>query len=52
MILKCHDQLDRVPTVMKTKYNNYVIDRIDGVYVENKTELPWLIKLGVVYGGN
>ena len=28
---------------MKTKQDNDVIDRIDVVYVENKTELSWPI---------
>ena len=33
------DWSDRVSTVMNTRYDNYVIDRIDAVYTENKTKL-------------
>ena len=37
---------------MKTKDNNDVIDHIDVVYAENKTEPLWLIGLGVISDEN
>lgn len=39
MIRNCFDQLDRVPTMTKTKQDNYVTDHTDVVYAENETEL-------------
>lgn len=37
--LNYHDQSDRVPTVMKIRQDNNMIDRIDVVNVKNKTKM-------------
>ena len=37
--LRCHDQLDGVRSMTKTKQDNDMIDPIDLVYVETKTDL-------------
>ena len=37
---------------MKTSQDNDVTNHIGAVYAENNTELPWLIKLDVVYFQN
>ena len=37
---------------MKTTQDNKMIDRIGTVYVENETELPYLIGPGVIYDKN
>lgn len=37
---------------MKTRKDDNVIDRTGVVYIENKIELSWPIKLGVVYDEN
>lgn len=37
---------------MKTRYVNDLIDRIGTVYVENDTELLWLIRPGAIYDEN
>ena len=52
MILNFHDQLDQLPTMMKTRYDNYVIDRTNAVYVEYKIELPWLSGSGSICDEN
>ena len=39
-------------SVMKTTQDNKMIDRIGTVYVENETELPYLIGPGVIYDKN
>ena len=39
MILNYHDRLDRMQFVSKTKQNNDVTNRIDVIYIEDKTEL-------------
>ena len=36
----------------KTKKDNDMTDRIGAIYVENKTELSWLIRSGVVCDKN
>ena len=36
----------------KTRQENYVIDSIGVVYVENKIGLSWLIKQGIIYDEN
>ena len=41
--MSCHGRSDRVWSMMKTRKNNDVINRIDLVYVENSTELLRLI---------
>ena len=38
--------------MMKTRYDNYVIDCTNMVYAENETELLWSIKLSMVYDEN
>ena len=37
---------------MKTRQDNDVINRLDAVYVENKIELPCLIRLGTICDEN
>ena len=37
---------------MKTRQNNNVTDHTGTIYVENKTELAWLIELGAIYHEN
>ena len=49
MILYFHDWLDRVSTMMKTRYDNYVTDCID---TENETKLLWLIGPCDIYDEN
>ena len=39
MTLSYHDRLDQVRSMMKTKLDNDVIDRIGLVYVKTETEL-------------
>ena len=48
MILNYRDRSNRVLSVTKTKLENYVIDCIDMVHVENETDLSWLIEPGTV----
>ena len=38
-IVTYRDQSDQVSIVMKIRQDNYVIDRIDEVYVKNEIEL-------------
>ena len=52
MILNFYDWSNRVPTMTKTRNNNYVTNHIDMTYIENETELLWPIKLGVVCDEN
>ena len=51
-ILNFHDQLDRVSTMMKTRYDNYGTDHTDEVYIENETKLLWSIGPCVIYDEN
>ena len=51
-ILNCRDRLNWVSIVTKTKYDNYVIDRIEVVYAKNETKLLQPIKPGPVYVKN
>ena len=51
-ILNYHDWLNWVSTVTKTRQDNDVIDHTDVVYIENETELSWLIGLGTIYDEN
>lgn len=48
MILNYRDRSNRVLSMTKTKLENYVIDCIDMVHVENETDLSWLIEPGTV----
>ena len=48
MKLSCCDQSDRGWSMMKTKLDNEVTDRIDLVYVETETKLLGPIWSGVV----
>ena len=52
MKLSYHDRMDRVQSVIKTRLDNDVIDCIDLVNVETKTELSGHIWLGVVCDEN
>ena len=52
MILNFCDWLNRVPTMTKTRNNNYVTNHIDMTYIENETKLLWPIELGVVCDEN
>ena len=52
MILNFYDWSNRVPTMTKTRNNNYVTNHIDMTYIENETELLWPIELGVVCDEN
>ena len=52
MKLNCHDRSEWVWYVTKTRKNNNVTDCIGVVYIENKTELSWLIGLGAVCDEN
>ena len=51
-IVTYRDQSDQVSIVMKIRQDNYVIDRIDEVYVKNEIELSWSIKPNLVYNKN
>ena len=51
-ILSYNDWLNWVSTVTKTRQDNNVIDHTDVVYIENETELSWLIGLGTSYDEN
>ena len=51
-ILNYHDWLNWVSIVTKTRQDNDVIDHTDVVYIENETELSWLIGLGTIYDEN
>ena len=44
MKLSCHDRSHQVQSNIKTKQDNYVIDRTGLVYVETKIELSEPIK--------
>ena len=50
--LSCRDQLDKVRSVMKTKWDNDMIDWIGVVYDKNKIELSWSIRPGVICDNN
>ena len=52
MILNFCDWSNRVPTMTKTRNDNYVTNHIDMTYIENETELLWPIELGVVCDEN
>lgn len=45
--MTCHDQLDRVESIMKTREDNNITDRTSVVYIKNDTELLWPIRPGV-----
>ena len=47
MILNYHGWLDWLSIVAKTRYKNNMIDHVDAVNVENKTNVLWPIGLGV-----
>lgn len=49
MILNFRDQSDQVPTMTKTKQDNYMTNYTNTVYFKNETELPWPIKLNSIY---
>ena len=38
--------------MMKTRYENYVIDRIYTIYGKNEIDLSWPIELGIVCNEN
>ena len=50
--LNNHDRSNRVPTVMKTKEDNNVIDHIGLVYIGNDTELSGPIKPSAICDKN
>lgn len=50
--LRCCDWLDLVRSVIKTRQDNNMIDRIGMIYVEDETKLLWLMGLGVIYYEN
>ena len=37
MALNYRDRLDQVSSLMKTRYDNYVIDHTNAIYSENET---------------
>ena len=39
MVMNYRDRSNQVPTMMKTRYENYVTDHIDAIYAENETDL-------------
>lgn len=49
MKLSYCDRLDQMRSVMKTKHDNDLTDRISAVYIENYTELSRPIRLGTIY---
>lgn len=44
--------MDQVKSMTETKLDNDVIDHKKVVYVENETELSWLIGSGVIFHEN
>lgn len=52
MKLKCDDRSDEVLSIMKTKKNNDMIDRICVVYTKVKTKLSKQNGLCAVYNKN
>ena len=52
MKLSCHDRLDQVWYVTKTKQDNDMTDRAGAIYDENEIELSWLIGSGVICDEN
>ena len=52
MKLSCYDRLDRVQSLMKTRHENDVTNRISLVFVETKIELSGLISQGGVCDEN
>ena len=40
MILNNHDQSDQLPTVTKTRQDNYVINSTDVVYAKKESDMP------------
>lgn len=50
--LNCHDQSDRMRSIMKDKQDNDVIDHIGVIFVEYDTELSSLIGWCVVNDKN
>ena len=51
-IVNCHDRLDQVQSVTKTREDDDEIDCIGAVYTENHNEISWLIELGAVCNEN
>ena len=47
--LSFHERSNQVRSVIKTRQDNNVTHSRSLVYVENNTELSWLIRLSVVY---
>ena len=41
-----------MPSVMKTRQNNDVIDRTHALHIENNNDLSWSIESGVDYDEN
>ena len=49
MKLNCYDRSDGVLSMIETKQDNDVTNRISVVYTEIRTELSWMIRQDVVY---
>ena len=47
MILDYYGRSERVPSVIKTRLDNDMTDRIGVVYTENGTKLSWSIESSV-----
>lgn len=45
----CHDRLDWVRYMIKTRQDNNVLNRTCAIYAKNKIELSWPIGLSAVY---
>ena len=52
MKLSYRDQSNLVLSLMKTRQDNDMIDRIGAVYVENDSELWWLIRSSAIIDEN
>ena len=52
MKLSCHDWLDWVQCVKKTRQDNYMTDYTSAFYTENDTELLWQIKPSAICDEN
>ena len=49
MQLSCHDQSNRVWSMMKTRQDKDMINSTGAIYTENEIELLWFIGSSVVY---
>ena len=52
MLLNCLDWSHQASIVTETKYDNYVTDHMDAIFIENEIVMSWSIRPGVVCDEN